>query len=122
MFGCEPGFRRKLWVNRAVVERDFVTGDAPRSSVGDSLLGVENPKAEELVRPFDFYARRCEELRIAKDESATRYSKYTTGLTLIGLLACVVLFESVVGKRLPLWAPLIMLPPGALIGGGRRVY
>lgn len=61
-----------------------------------------NP-ASELTLPSDFYSRRSTELRAEADETSARYSKYTQVLMLLGLLACVALYQSIVAKRWLLW-------------------
>jgi MutS domain V len=70
---------------------------------------------EELVRPSHFYARRSDELRVAADESAARYSTYTQFLIVLGLLACVAFYLSVFAKRLPFWSAIMIIPAGALV-------
>jgi hypothetical protein len=69
----------------------------------------------ELVRPSDFYARRSDELRVAADESAALYSRYTQLLIVLGLLACAAFYQSVFAKRLPLWPAILVIPAGALV-------
>lgn len=70
---------------------------------------------EELQRPSDFYARRSGELRFAADENAARYSRYTQFLMVLGLLGCVLLYESVIAKRVPLWPAILVVPAGAWV-------
>ncbi|MGC1482770.1 MAG: hypothetical protein WA789_03160 [Candidatus Acidiferrum sp.] len=67
---------------------------------------------EELRRPSDFYARRSGELRIAAEESAARYSRYTQFLALMGLLVCGLLYESVIAKHLPFWPTILVVAAG----------
>jgi hypothetical protein len=69
----------------------------------------------ELVRPSDFYGRRSDELHVAADETAARYSRYTQFLTVLGLLACVAFYQSVFAKRLPFWSAIMVIPAGALV-------
>lgn len=70
---------------------------------------------EELVRPADFYSRRSNELRVAAEESAARYTKHTQILIILGLLACIAFFQSVFAKRWPLWTPVLVVSAGAWI-------
>jgi hypothetical protein len=71
--------------------------------------------AEELAQPSDFYARRTHELRVAADESTALYSRYTQFLIVLALLACLAFYESVIAKRLPLWAAIPVVPAGAWV-------
>jgi len=89
--------------------------NALRRHDGDSLLDVASITDAELHLPSDFYARRSGELRIAADENAARYSRYTQFLMLVGLLGCVLLYESVIVKRLPLWPAILVIPAAAWI-------
>jgi hypothetical protein len=68
----------------------------------------------------DFYARRIEELRTATNGSLSTYSRYTQTLIALGLLACLLLYESVVAKSLPLWSAGLVLPGAALAEYQRR--
>jgi MutS domain V len=70
---------------------------------------------EELSRPSDFYARRGSELSRQAEESAARYARYTQILVLVGLFACLALYESVIAKRLPFWAAMLVVPAGAWV-------
>jgi hypothetical protein len=85
-----------------------------RSLAVQSMIGVSLTN-EELVRLSDFYARRSDELRIAADESAARYSRYTQFLIVLGLLAGVAFYQSVFAKRWPLSAAILVIPSGALV-------
>lgn len=67
---------------------------------------------DESIRPAEFYARRTGELRVAADETAARYSKYSQILVVLGLLACVALYQSVFAKRWPLSATIVLIPAG----------
>ncbi len=62
-----------------------------------------------------FYARRTDELRGAISENLGRFSRYTISLVLLGLLACVAFYLSIVVKRLPIWAPILVVSAGALV-------
>jgi MutS domain V len=70
---------------------------------------------EEYHHPSKFYERRSAELRAEAEESAARYSRYTQILALLGLLACAGLYESVIAKRIPFWAAIVIVPIGALV-------
>ncbi len=74
-----------------------------------------SPTDQELVHPSEFYARRSNELRDEAEESAARYSRYTQFLIVLGMLACVAFYESVIAKRLPLWAAVLVVPAGAWV-------
>jgi len=70
---------------------------------------------KELTHPSDFYARRTNELRAAADESTALYSRYTQFLIVLALLTCVGFYESVIAKRVPLWAAALVVPVGAWV-------
>jgi len=70
---------------------------------------------EELTHPSDFYARRPNELRVAADESTALYSRYTQFLIVLALVACVAFYQSVIAKRLPIWAAALVVPAGAWV-------
>lgn len=64
----------------------------------DSLVDVASNAAGEPTHPSDFYSRRNGELRVEADQMSARYSKQTQILVLLGLLACVALYQSLVAK------------------------
>ena len=70
---------------------------------------------EKSARPSVFYVRRADELRAAIDEELSRLPRYTMGLVLIGLLACVSLYLSIVAKELPIWVPLLVASAGVAL-------
>jgi len=70
---------------------------------------------QELTHPSDFYARRTNELRVAADESTALYSRYTQFLVILALVACVAFYQSVIAKRLPIWAATLVVPVGAWV-------
>jgi hypothetical protein len=84
-------------------------------AAGDSLFDVVSLTSEEWLRPFEFYARRSNELRDEAEESAARYSRYTQFLIVLGLLACVAFYQSVIAKRLPLWSAMLVVSAGAWV-------
>ena len=69
----------------------------------------------------DFYARRTAELRAATNASLGTYSRYTQTLIALGLLACLLLYQSVVAKSLPLWSASLVLPVAVLVEYKRRL-
>ena len=81
-----------------------------------------SPGNPELARPFDFYSSRGKELRAAADESAARYSKYTGLLIALALVACFGLYQSVIARRLPLWAAIIPVLAAAWAVQRRHQY
>jgi len=70
---------------------------------------------EKTVLPSAFYARRTDELRGAINENLTRFERHTMSLVLIGLLACVAFYQSIVAKRLPIWGPILVVSAGAVV-------
>lgn len=84
-------------------------------SLNDSLVVVVGPTAGELIHPSDFYSRRSRELRAEADEMAARYAKNTQFLVLLGFLACVALYQSVVAKRWPVWTAGALVPVAAWV-------
>ena len=70
---------------------------------------------EKSARPSAFYVRRAEELRAAIDEVLTRLPRYTMGLVLIGLLACLTFYLSIVAKELAIWVPLLVTCAGVAL-------
>jgi hypothetical protein len=68
---------------------------------------------EKSVRASAFYVRRPDELRSAINENLSRLWRYTMSLVLIAILACAGFYRSIVAKRLPIWAPILVLSVGA---------
>ncbi len=71
---------------------------------------------DESLVPSDFYDRRTSELRLEIDEVLQRQKHYRTGLISVALLGCVMLYQTFVNKRLPLWAPVWAAPVGVYLG------
>lgn len=81
------------------------------------------PKENELACRADFYARRSRELGSESAENADRASKYTLFLIVLGLLACVVLYQSIFARRRSLlWAAVLLVPAGAWVLNQRRRF
>jgi hypothetical protein len=76
---------------------------------------------EKAARPSAFYVRRADELRAAINESLSRFPRYMMSLALIGLLACVSFYLSVVAKGLPIWAPLLVVSAGVVLVQRRQM-
>jgi hypothetical protein len=74
------------------------------------------PSVDERHPPRDLYNRRADELRLAADEVARLQKSYKAGLLLVGLLGCVLLYQALVTKGLPIWAPFLVAPIGVFIG------
>lgn len=70
---------------------------------------------EELTHASDFYARRTTELRVAADECTALYSRHTQFLIVLALLACVGFYQSVIAKRLSIWAAVLVVPVGGWV-------
>ncbi len=76
---------------------------------------MANLREEELQHPSDFYARRSGELRVSVKDSAARYSRYSQILMLLGFLGCMLLYESMIAKQLPLWPAILVIPVAAWV-------
>jgi MutS domain V len=73
---------------------------------------MSSPSLDETTRPSDFYKQRAKELRLELEEVVKRQGSYRSGVILLGLFACVMLYQSVVAKRLPLWTSVLVVPFG----------
>lgn len=85
-------------------------------------MDVVGNAAGELNHPSSFYSRRSGELRVEADEMAARYSTQTQILVLLGLLACVAMYQSLVTKRWPLWIAGGLVPVGAWVAQRRHRF
>jgi hypothetical protein len=74
------------------------------------------------VRASALYVRRTDELRGAINENLSHLWRYTMSLVLIGILACAGFYLSIVAKRLPIWAPILVLSVGALALQKRHLH
>ena len=62
-------------------------------------------------------------MRVEADETSARYSKQTQILVLLGILACVALYQSLVAKRWPLWTIGVPVPLAVWVAlRGRRLH
>ena len=75
---------------------------------------MASPNDEKSIRASAFYARRTDELRSAISENLSHLWRYTMSLVLIGILTCAVFYLAIVAKRLPIWAPILVLSVGAV--------
>jgi hypothetical protein len=78
------------------------------------------PPKDTSVPPFEFYARRAEEVRAATDASFATHSRYTQGLVVLGLVACFLVYQALVNKTAPLWSAGLVVPIAALVEYQRR--
>jgi hypothetical protein len=76
--------------------------------------------ADASIPAPDFYAKRTEELRAEIDASLSIYSRYTQALIALGLIGCLLLYQAVAAKNLPLWSASLVLPIAALVEYQRR--
>jgi hypothetical protein len=83
---------------------------------------VASPNDEKSVRASAFYARRTDELRSAISENLSHLWRYTMSLVLIGILACAVFYLAIVAKKLPIWAPILVLSVGAVALQKRHLH
>ncbi len=61
---------------------------------------MSSPSLDELTRPRDFYNQRAKELRLELEEVVKRQGSYRTGVIVLGLFACVMLYQSIVVKEI----------------------
>src|SRR5271163_4142265 len=92
------------------------------SCVDGSLVRVASLTDEKSVRASAFYVRRTDELRGAINENLSRLWRYTMGLVLIVILACAGFYLSIVARRLPIWAPILVLSVGAVALQKRHLH
>ena len=67
-----------------------------------------------------FYARRTEELRAATSINLEAYSKFSGAYVALGIAACILAYQALALKNLPLWTISLALPVAALIEYKRR--
>jgi len=65
---------------------------------------------EESTKPLDFHNRRAGELRLAFDDTARSFDVCRITLIVLGLIACVTAYQSIISKTLPLWAIVLIVP------------
>jgi hypothetical protein len=83
---------------------------------------MSDASANELGLPRDLYNRRSNELGLGTDEALRRRGFYQAGLVLLGVLGCILLYQALVTKRLPIWTPLLVTPVGAFVGSKMKKH
>lgn len=63
-------------------------------------------------RPLDFYTRRATESRFDADEAVRVVASYRAGLFVLGLIGCVIFYESIITKSLRWWTFILVIPVG----------
>lgn len=77
---------------------------------------------QDSLAPAEFYKRRLEEVDVAAAAQNNRRSLCQAGWLLLALLGLVLLFKSVIGKKLPIWTCAIPWAAAALVGKQAKEY
>ena len=77
---------------------------------------MSSANLDVLSVPWVFYSQRAKELRLALNEVLKRQGFYRAGFIILGLVVCLMLYQSFVAKRLPLWTPILVVPLGLYLG------
>src|SRR5262245_61575137 len=82
-----------------------------------SVFGHKDPVSAALSladqgasRALDFYVQRAEELRVAIDNAAGLQRLYQLSFVVLMALACVLIYESLIALRFPVWTPALIAP------------
>ncbi len=65
---------------------------------------------QQTSRPLLFYEQRANEVRAATNEAIQRKQSFNMGLVMLGLFACLAIYQSLVAKSWPLWTALPLAP------------
>src|SRR5271154_5587112 len=74
-----------------------------------------NARADKPGQPRDFYFRRTNDLGMEADEAIQLRGWYQMGFISLGVLGCILLYQALVIKSLPVWMPFLLVPLGALV-------
>ncbi len=77
---------------------------------------MSSSRLPALPLPQDFYKQRERELRFELEETVKQQGAYRRDLVVLGLIACALLYQSIVAKSLPLWSPGLAVPVFAYLG------
>jgi len=69
----------------------------------------------EKPSPLAFYVRRAEEVQLSADETNRRCGLWQTGSFVLVLLACAFLYESLIPKKLPVWASILPIAAAVVL-------
>jgi hypothetical protein len=81
---------------------------------------VPQPLNNVSIPAPEFYNTRTAELSAATTSGLATYSKYTQALVVLGLVACVLLYQAVANKSVNLWSAFLVVPIAAVIEYQRR--
>ena len=96
---------------------------APVFRYNDARVTALLSHAEQTtLRALDFYTQRTEQLRGAIDEAVRLQNFYRVSFVVLICVASVLLYESFVAHRLPVWSPLIAAPLFAFVIRQARHY
>jgi len=70
---------------------------------------------QRLATPIDYYARRAAEVQFSAEETDKRYGLLQAGSLLLFFLACVLLYEAIIPKKLPVWISVVTIAAAALV-------
>src|SRR5579863_6957038 len=65
--------------------------------------------------PLDFYTRRATDSRIDADEAVRVVASYRAGLFVLGLIGCMVFYESLIIRSLPRWTFIPVVAVGLFL-------
>lgn len=88
----------------------------------DRITRVLSPAEPASPRPLDFYNQRAQQLRFDFEEAIRLRGLCRSSLVVLGLLACVLLYEAFVAKRFPVWTPALATPLMALAAHWSHIY
>lgn len=77
---------------------------------------------QTTLHALDFYTQRTEQLRRAIAEAIRLQSFYRISFIALICLACLLLYESFVAHRLPIWSPIVAAPPLVFVMRQARNY
>jgi MutS-like protein len=77
---------------------------------------------QTTLRALDFYTQRTEQLRGAVAEAVRLQNFYRISVVVLICLACLLLYESFVAHRFPVWSVIIAVPPLVFVMRQARNY
>jgi hypothetical protein len=69
----------------------------------------------EIESPLNFYMQRAKEVEFSAEETNRRCGLFQTGSAVLILLACVFLYESLIPKKLSVWASLLPIAAAGVV-------
>lgn len=76
----------------------------------DAISSMSSLAGHNPLRVLDFYVLRADQLRTATDNAVGLLRVYQVGFTVLVAFACVLIYQSFVAQRFPVWTTILTAP------------